>query len=373
MIQGQQQALVQEPTRWSPRISAVDLFCGAGGLTYGLRQAGIAVVAGIDIDTQSQHAFEVNNAPAKFLTWDLGKTRSSQVGELFEPKTIRLLAGCAPCQPFSKYTNGKDKHQKWKLLLNFARYIRDLRPEVVTMENVPELETRGKEIFEEFTSSLYKQGYSIDWAVVDCADYGVPQHRKRLVLLASTLGELLIPAPTVDGVHHKTVRETIEELAPLASGGQDAHDRLHVAALLSDTNLERVRATPHDGGTRASWPEHLLPDCYKRKSGARYTSVYGRLRWDKPANTMTTLCTGLGNGRFGHPVQDRAISLREAALFQSFPPEYEFWPQDKKLHRGAIARMIGNAVPPQLGNVLGQAILDHVERITNSKIHEGNA
>lgn len=343
-----------------PNLSAVDLFCGAGGLTLGMRQAGIHVAAGIDIDTQSQHAFEANNAPAAFLPWDVSEVPSEDVAALFEGADVRVLAGCAPCQPFSKYTNGRDKHAKWGLLLQFARYVQEIRPEIVTMENVPELATRGQEVFGAFTESLREQGYSVDWAVVDCVDFGVPQHRKRLVLLASRLGEIALPAVSKAAV--RTVRQTIGDLAPLASGEQDPRDPIHIAAKLSDTNMERVRATPHDGGTRASWPEHLVPDCYKRQTGDRYVSVYGRMWWDQPAPTMTTLCNGIGNGRFGHPEQDRAISLREAALIQSFPADYGFWPTDEKLNRKAIARMIGNAVPPALGRALGSSIVAHVQQ-----------
>ncbi len=339
-------------------VAAVDLFCGAGGLTSGLRSAGIDVTAGIDIDEQSRHAFEANNAPAEFLAWDVSETPSKSIEALFQDAGVRVLAGCAPCQPFSKYTNGKDGHAKWALLQHFAKYVDQIRPEIVTMENVPELASRGREVFKVFLSSLKNADYSVDWAIVDCADYGVPQHRKRLVLLASRLGEIKLPEGSDQ---HLTVRETIGELPALESGGQDPHDPVHVAAKLSPTNLKRVRATPHDGGTRASWPEHLVPDCYKRATGDRYVSVYGRMWWEQPAPTMTTLCNGLGNGRFGHPEQDRAISLREAALIQSFPREYDFWPADEKLNRKAIARMIGNAVPPALGRALGKAIVEHVE------------
>lgn len=339
-------------------VAAVDLFCGAGGLTYGLQKAGVPVVAGIDLDEQSRHAFTANNGAAKFLAKDISQTSPDEVMELFGDAKVRVLAGCAPCQPFSKYTNGKDKHAKWSLLLSFEKLVRDVQPEVVTMENVPELATRGKEVFRAFTKSLESLGYSVDWEVVDAADYGVPQNRKRLVLLASRLGPIQVPPP--ESGPQRTVRETIEELEALGSGQQDPKDRIHIAAKLSATNLERVRATPHDGGTRASWPDHLVPACYRRASGDRYVSVYGRMWWDRPAPTMTTLCNGLGNGRFGHPDQDRAISLREAALIQSFPPDYDFWPANAKLNIGAIARMIGNAVPPELGRALGETIVEHI-------------
>jgi len=321
----------------------------------------VSVVAGIDTDRTCAHAYEANNKGAQFLNWDVGKKEHTSIAGLFPEGTARLIAGCAPCQPFSKLTNGQRRHANWTLLDNFGRYVRGIRPEIATMENVPELVTRGSEVFERFVATLKQIGYLVDWAVVNAADYGVPQRRKRLVLLASTLGPIKVPEGAYLGEENwKTVRETIGGLPPLESGGQCFRDKLHVAALLSPTNLQRVRATPHDGGNRHSWPDHLVPDCYRRKSGARYHSIYGRMWWDRPSSTMTTLCTGLGNGRFGHPDQDRAITLREAALLQSFPKDYEFWPKDVQVHRGAVARMIGNAVPPLLAKALGTAIIEHL-------------
>ena len=354
--------------RDQPQITGVDLFCGAGGLTYGLREAGIDVVAGIDIDARARYAFHANNAPADFLEWDLESTPSERVAKLYGSANIRLLAGCAPCQPFSKYTNGQCAHRKWGLISDFSRYVRDLAPEVVMMENVPELATRGRSVFEEFLSTLEAHDYSVSWEIVDCARYGVPQHRKRLTLLASRLGPIALPKPTRAAKRPRTVRQVIGCLPPLAAGAMDGQDHLHVAARVSPLNLERLQATPHDGGSRSAWPKRLLPACYLRSSGARYTSIYGRLSWDKPAGTITTLCNGLGNGRFGHPVQDRALSLREAALLQSFPRRYDFWPRSEKPNTGAVARMIGNAVPPKLAAVLGAAVVSHVDLVTDQPV-----
>lgn len=345
----------------SSPVSAVDLFCGAGGLTYGLLQAGIKVEAGIDLDAQVEHAYVSNNPNANFFCWDVSKKNSQSIARLFQPGKIRLLAGCAPCQPFSKLTQGVPKHRAWNLLDHFKRYIKGLTPELVTMENVPELAGRGREVLDRFLKTLDNLGYSVDWRIVNCPEFGIPQSRKRLVLLASRLGEVAVP----DGYYSrpsqwKTVRKTIGDLPSLESGEEDPVDTLHVAALLSDMNLRRIRATSHDGGTRRSWPKELVLDCHQRKSGKTYLSIYGRMWWDKPAPTMTTLCTGLGNGRFGHPEQDRSLTLREAALFQSFPRRYEFWPSDEKLNRRAVGRMIGNAVPPKLGKAIGRAVIEHI-------------
>lgn len=347
--------------RLSSPISAVDLFCGAGGLTHGLLQAGIRVEAGIDVDPAAAYAYSVNNEGAAFLEWDVGHKKPSTIAKLFTKRKYRLLAGCAPCQPFSKLTNGIARHRSWDLLDNFARFVDGIEPELVTMENVPELAQRGRAVFQNFVRTLKRCGYHVDWKIVNCTDYGVPQSRKRLVLLASRLGPIAVPDGRYSAPNRwRTVRQTISHLPSIAAGTTHPADPLHVAALLSPQNLKRIRATPHDGGTKMDWPKQLVLECHRRASGARYHSIYGRMWWDKPAPTMTTLCNGIGNGRFGHPVQDRAISLREAALLQSFPRGYEFWPRDERSNCKAIARMIGNAVPPALARVLGKALLDHV-------------
>jgi DNA (cytosine-5)-methyltransferase 1 len=347
----------------SSPICAVDLFCGAGGLTYGLRQSGIEVAAGIDIDSAAEYAYMKNNPGAKFLCWDVARKNHPSIAKLFDTGKVRLLAGCAPCQPFSRLTNGRREHQAWDLLDNFGRFIVGILPELVTMENVPELADRGSEVFERFVKTLERHDYQVDWKLVRCTEYGIPQARQRLVLLASRLGPIVIPKGRYRYPSQwKTVRLTIGDLPPLASGEEDPNDALHVAAQLSPMNLKRIRATRQDGGTRRDWPDDLVLDCHRKESGKSYGSIYARMWWDKPSPTMTTLCTGIGNGRFGHPEQDRAITLREAALFQSFPRNYEFWPRKQKLNRSAVGRMIGNAVPPKLARALGEVLLKHVSR-----------
>jgi DNA (cytosine-5)-methyltransferase 1 len=344
------------------RISAVDLFCGAGGLTYGLLRSGISVEAGIDIDEQSTFAYETNNPGVRFHAWDLTRKNYTSIAKLFEEGTVRLLAGCAPCQPFSKLTNGIERHGSWDLLDNFGRFVKGIEPELVTMENVPELAGRGLEVFKRFIATLEKLGYWTDYKLVDCVEYGVPQFRTRLVLLASKLGPIAIPKghlPRENRWH--TVRRRIKGLPTLRAGQADARDPIHVAAKLTELNMRRIRATPRDGGSRDAWPKELELDCHRRESGWGYVSIYGRMSWDDPAPTMTTLCNGIGNGRFGHPTQHRAISLREAALLQSFPRRYQFWPRGETVNRKAVARMIGNAVPPALAHALGRALIRHVQ------------
>jgi len=344
-------------------ISAVDLFCGAGGLTHGLLQAGIKVEAGIDIDGNAKHAYEENNPGTQFLEWDLCHKNYTSIKRLFQRGKIKLLAGCAPCTPFSKLTNGIDDHHAFDLLDNFGRFVERIRPHLVTMENVPELAERGGEVFERFLGVLKRLKYKVHYEIVHCPTYGIPQSRRRLVLLASRLGAIEVPSGKYPQPSRwKTVKQTIGKLPRLGSGEADPDDPLHSATKLSKLNLKRIRATPKNGGTRKSWRKGLVLKCHKKETGRSFGSIYGRMWWKRPAPTMTTLCTGIGNGRFGHPTQDRAITLREAALFQSFPQSYEFWPRDHRINRSAVSRMIGNAVPPKLAKALGDALMAHVAK-----------
>lgn len=326
--------------------------------------AGIPVRAGVDIDPAAEYAYSVNNVGADFLRADVAQISAAQMRKLFAPDKVRLLAGCAPCQPFSKLTNGLGKHRAWDLLDSFGRIVESVRPEIVTMENVAELAGRGREVLDRFLMALERRGYWVDWRIVNATEFGAPQSRKRLVLLASRLGEIRVPVGSASG--GSTVRRAIGRQRPLAAGETDALDVLHTAAKVSPLNLRRLRATPHDGGSRDAWPKALLPDCYRRETGARYSSIYGRMWWDKPAPTMTTLCNGIGNGRFGHPEQDRAITLREAALLQTFPNNYKFWPADEKLNVSAVARLIGNAVPPLLAKAIGLQVMEHARHYASS-------
>jgi DNA (cytosine-5)-methyltransferase 1 len=222
------------------------------------------------------------------------------------------------------------------------------------MENVPQLADHA--VFQDFVGSL--TGYHTWWGVVDCASYGIPQTRKRLVLLASRLGcEGLRLEPT--HTTPITVRDMIGGLPEISAGGKDPNDTLHYASSLSDLNLQRIVASV-PGGTWRDWPESLQAACHRKSSGATYPSVYGRMEWDKPGPTITTQCFGYGNGRFGHPTQNRAISLREAAMLQTFPADYEFSPPGTPVRFSKLGRLIGNAVPVRLGEVIAETLVCHV-------------
>lgn len=337
------------------KIEGVDLFCGAGGLSCGLAAQGVRVVAGIDVDPACQYPYEANHPGAKFLLRDITTLTSAAVRELWSPGAVKLLAGCAPCQPFSSYANTATVDKaKWRLLREFARLVAECQPDLVTMENVPRLQQAAP--FKDFLRALKRGQYQVDYAVVNAADYGAPQQRKRLVLVASRLGPVSVPAPTHPGPSQwVTVRQAIGHLTALEDGQACAKDPLHVASALSDLNRARIRAS-RPGGTWRDWPPELVAACHQRESGKHSAGVYGRMEWDKPAPTMTTLCNGFGNGRFGHPEQHRAITLREAAIFQSFPEEYRFAPDGTAVSVKAVARLIGNAVPPKLGEAVAQAL-----------------
>ena len=344
-------------------IGVVDLFCGVGGLSFGMKKRGFDIIAGFDTDTTCKYAYETNNE-SQFISQDVREVTGEQIKALFGDHKIKILAGCAPCQPFSSYAfKVKKKDQtKYTLLYHFGRLIKEVQPDIVTMENVSQiLSFKQKPVFNDFVAKLERLGYKVKYQVVYCPDYGIPQTRKRLVLLASRFGEIELIKPTHTPDQYVTVEQTIGNLPPLVAGETDKKDSLHRARALSPLNMERMRATPY-GGSWKDWPIHLQLECHKRESGQSFGSVYGRMKWDAPAPTMTTLCTGIGNGRFGHPTQDRAISLREAALFQTFPKGYSFFAPDENISISKASRYIGNAVPPTLGKITADSIIRHLKR-----------
>ena len=343
------------------KIKAVDLFCGAGGLTLGLEKAGINVMMGIDIDPACEYPFEANNN-AKFLKKSVEDVTSQELTDAYGDAEITLLAGCAPCQPFSTYKLGKsdETDERWNLLWKFGRMVKETEPDLITMENVPKL--AHQKVFADFVKSLKALEYYVSFKIVNCADYGVAQQRNRLVLLASKFGPVSIIPPTVKKSKYKTVRQAISKLPELGAGERDDKDPLHNSSRLSELNLARIQCSK-PGRTWRDWPEELIAECHKRKTGKSFPSVYGRMEWDAPAPTMTTQFYGFGNGRFGHPEQDRAISLREGAIIQSFPKSYKFTPKGKPINRRTVGRLIGNAVPVKLGQAIGKSFIAHLNAL----------
>ncbi|MFY9317373.1 MAG: DNA cytosine methyltransferase [Burkholderiales bacterium] len=338
------------------QASVVDLFCGVGGLTYGFRREGFRVAAGIDTDIRCRYAYE-RNSSAKFLVADVAKLSASSIRPLFKKGSIRILAGCAPCQPFSLYRNGKKRGERWTLLDAFARLATSVGPEIITMENVPQLVRHA--VFKRFVKSLDSAGYWTSWYFAYGPEYGVPQRRKRLIFFASRLGAIEIVPPTHREDEFVTVRDAIGNLPPIRAGEQCKTDKLHRARNLRELNKKRIRATSAGGWWR-DWDESLILRCHKKKKGRTYRTVYGRMSWNRPAPTITTQCIGLGNGQFGHPSQHRAISLREAALLQTFPKKYVFESVEKPLSMRSIALHVGNAVPVRLAQIVARSIARHL-------------
>lgn len=349
-------------------ISAVDLFCGVGGLTRGLLDAGIDVKAGVDVEERCQYPYEANN-DSEFLKRDISAETSSELAGTLSTRIpkgdMTVLAGCPPCQPFSSLSFGNEgessDHENWGLLRDFAVVAGNFDPDVVIMENVPQV--TDHEPYREFRERLQdEQGYFVRDDIVDCRKYGLPQQRRRLVFLASKKAPIQFPEPTHRPHEHVTVEDAFAEhdLEEIEAGEVSEADPLHRAQQLSETNLERIRQSV-PGGTWRDWDPELRLDCHKEGAGARYEAVYGRMAWEKPAPTITTQFYKYGTGRFGHPNQDRAISLREGALLQTFPPEYEFVGSEDETEFKPLGQLIGNAVPVKLAEVLGGQVLRHLE------------
>ena len=270
-------------------IEAVDLFCGAGGLTYGLTKTNcVDVLCGVDIDPSCEFPYTHNNK-SRFLLKRIEDIVADEVVSYFSGKMPKLLAGCAPCQTFSHYYNPKKKSEdsRWKLLLEFGRLVRGVQPEFVTMENVPYL--REYDVFHKFIGILRRNGYFLWYDVVDCSAYGLPQRRRRLVLLASKYGNIALLSPQETHSVKTNVREAIGDLEPLMAGEVSASDPLHRSRNLTALNLRRIRHTT-EGGNWREWPSRLVLRCHKKEHGKTFGSVYGRMRWTTPSPTITSPC-----------------------------------------------------------------------------------
>ncbi len=343
------------------RIYAVDLFCGTGGLSLGLQQAGVRVAAGIDIEQRCQYPYETN-IKATFVLADINKVDGKRLKQLWPEDDLRLLAGCAPCQPFSSQRRGAkpSADKNWPLLLAFAKLVKSCRPELVTMENVPRL--MHDPVFTRFTGVLHDNGYHVTYGILYGPDFGLAQTRRRLILLASRLGEIEMPKPTHTEDQYVTVNDVIGKLRPLENGEADPNDPLHVARRLSDLNLRRAIASKA-GGTWRDWPEDLLAECQKKDKGRSFGAFYGRMRANEPGPTITTQPYNTGAGRFTHPTQHRGLSLREAALLQGFPKEFIFTDKGEQITFSGVGKLIGNAVPPAFGKAVGTTFMEHIRRM----------
>lgn len=336
-------------------LLAFDFFCGVGGLTRGLQNAGMNVVAGIDIDSTCKESYETNNSPSKFICSDIREFDTEIINTTLEdtPAEDLLFAGCAPCQAFSKQRKSKVRRPDATVLGAFSEIVKEFRPGFVMIENVPGLRRiKGFSTYRRFKKTLEDCGYMIAEGVLDAKQFGTPQTRRRLILIASRFAQPELPAPKFGkGLDpYLTVRDAISHFPPIDAGSSHSAVRNHTAAEISEKNLSRLKVTPHDGGDRRDWPRDLWLDCHS-DDYTGHTDVYGRMHWDRPAPTLTGRCISISNGRFGHPVQDRAITLREAAALQTFDDDYEFSGNFRK-----IALHIGNAVPVILAEEIGNEI-----------------
>jgi DNA (cytosine-5)-methyltransferase 1 len=338
-------------------MNAIDFFCGAGGLTRGLLDSGIKVFAGVDHALSCKRTYEENNQ-IPYVCSDIRSITKEYLVHKF-PYEMKhnddlLFAGCAPCQPFSSQRRSFVVRTDAGILDEFSRLVGDVLPGFIIIENVPGFVTKHEiSPYARFKAMLQAHNYQIAPGLINACNYGVPQSRKRFILMASRVGDISLPEAThgPGKVAYRTVRDTISGYPAISAGSYHVHLPNHKSATISELNLVRLAATPVDGGDRRSWPEHLVLTCHKEHKG--HTDVYGRMWWDKPAPTLTGKCYSISNGRYGHPTQNRAISLREAAALQTFSDDYIFYGTQQ-----SIALQIGNAVPVTLAKALGKAVME---------------
>lgn len=346
----------------SKRLIAVDIFSGAGALTLGLKRAGFRVAAAVEIEDNAFATYKTNHPEVHAIKQDVRTVKGRHLRALVGGE-VDLLAGCPPCQGFSTLTNTSSKRDpRNDLVMEMARLVKEIRPRAVMMENVPGLAGRGKRLFNRFLRTLEELNYRYTWDVLQVANYGVPQNRRRLVLLAGRGVELSLPKTT----HHrigagglptwKTLRDAIFGMeSPILLEdsrkiGGPRRVNWNVIRRLSPENIARLRKA-RPGASRADLPKSLRPDCHKDVDKG-YSSVYGRMAWDKLPVTITGGCTTLSKGRFGHPSELRTISVREAARIQTFPDDYVF----DTPYMEYVCEMIGNALPCDFAETLASSV-----------------
>lgn len=335
-------------------LTAIDLFSGCGGLSEGLKQAGFKVVAGIEIDKNASRTYKMNHLETVLFEDDIGKLDTEEILKLLDNKPLHLLAGCPPCQGFSALRKLNRKQvvldERNGLIEEYYRFVEGLKPLTIMLENVPGLVDYS--LFKEIINKIKKLGYEIDYKTVNIAEYGVPQRRKRLVLVGSKLGKIEI-APGVGTI--LTVRDAMKKLKQIDVNNDELHKIYprhteHVQKLIS--------FIPKNGGSRKDLPNEFKLKCHQ-KDNIGFNDVYGRLSWDNVSSTITGGCLNPSKGRFLHPEEDRCITAREAALIQTFPVDYKF-PTD--MPRAELALLIGNALPPEFSRKQAENIFRHIEK-----------
>lgn len=338
---------------------AADLYCGASGLSCGIAEAGFDVKLGVDLDQWCAFPFTAN-CYGEFLHEDVQNLSPSTVRSFLKSGEVRLISACVPCQPYSEFNGrrARDKAQGDTAFAAVAKVVVTVKPEFVVMENV--VGARRAVGFQRLLTELGRSGYAVSVSIVDAFDFGVAQRRQRLVLLASRMSSAAPVLKIPQRSKAYSVRSAIGRLPLIKAGETHPRDPLHRSARLSALNLRRLD-TSVPGGTWRDWPSKLRLDCHRTGTGAGFSEAYGRMRWDAPAPTITTKFSNYGSGRFGHPEQRRALSLREGALLQGFPRKFRFAAREADLPMGIAARLIGNAVPPPLGRAIGETLIAHAE------------
>lgn len=354
MADASDRAISEEET-FQPTV--VDFFSGCGGTSAGLRDAGMRIAAAVDFDAAAAATYRANFFDVEFHETDIRKLDIGAFDHLVTPGSPLVFAACAPCQPYSSMrpSASRARPRERSLLLSLIPFMDRLKPDVLIVENVPGLQKiPGGSTWNRFLRYLERAGYSTRWDVIDCRDYGVPQRRKRLVLLASRNGEIDMPSATHGGNRrpYSTVREWIGHLPPIEAGETHPNDPIHRSGGLGELNLRRITALS-EGGSRAEWTTDLWLDCHRKSKG--HQDTYGRMKYDETAPVLTTKCTDITNGRYGHPTQHRAISTREAALLQTFPADFKFLGSLK-----SVTKQIGNAVPVLVSKAMGTHIVQHL-------------
>lgn len=350
------------------QLKAIDFFCSGGGMSSGMCNAGINVIAGIDYDINCKETYEVNIKGAKFIhadVFDYTEQELEQELNLQRNDDDLILIGCSPCQFWSIINTDRDKSSKSKSLLNeFRRFVEYFNPGYVIVENVPGVLRRKEESgLENFIQWLNQQGYKVHCDIHNVNEYGVPQNRKRLTLIANRISEFELEPVKYNG-EKLTVYDVIGEhngFPKVEAGHKDPTDFMHTVAGLEQINIDRLNLTAKNGGDRMSYvmDENLAPKCH-REDTVNFKDTYGRMWWHKQSPTITTKFFSISNGRFAHPEENRAISLREGAVLQTFPKDYIF----KTLSIANTARMIGNAVPPKYATAIAKSIIkNHLHAI----------
>lgn len=344
-------------------LKAVDFFCGGGGMSYGMLEAGINVLAGIDYEPNCKQTYEDNITGAQFIQADVFELQEEELEtrlNLDRNDNDLILIGCSPCQFWSIINTDKTKSTKSaNLLIEFTRFVKYFNPGYVVVENVPGVLRKKRESgLEDFIIWLEENNYKVHFEVHNVAEYGVPQSRKRFTLIANRVTDERIDL--IKSVEKKvTVRDVLGQpngFPEIKDGHKDETEFLHTVASISEVNKKRLKKVAKDGGNRlgfANDPELQLA-CFEGKDNS-FKDTFGRLWWDRPSPTITTKFFSISNGRFVHPDEDRALSLREGATLQSFPKEYKF----HGTSTSSIARLIGNAVPPQYAKCIGEAIINN--------------